>query len=62
MSARSIIVFSHAPLVDIIGNRDATGRVTKWAIKLLAFDINYEPRIAIKSQALADFIVERIEA
>jgi ribonuclease HI len=60
--AHSVTVVSHAPLSDIIGNRDATGRVAKWAIELMAHDINYEPRKAIKSQALADFIVEWTEA
>lgn len=31
------------PLLDIICNRDATGRVAKWAIELAAHEINYEP-------------------
>ena len=29
---------------DIINNRDATGRIAKWAIELLPFDITYKPR------------------
>ena len=53
---------SEVPLSDIINNRDATGRIAKWAIELLPFDITYEPRRAIKSQVLADFIAEWIEA
>ena len=31
------------PLNDIINNRDATGRIAKWAIELLPFDIIYKP-------------------
>ena len=30
----------------------------QWAIELSEFDIRYQPRSAIKSQALADFIAE----
>src|SRR3954463_5722654 len=51
-----IIVVSSAPLADIIQNREATGRIAKWATELGAYHIKYEPRTAIKSQALADFI------
>jgi hypothetical protein len=53
-----ITVVSKAPLKDIINNSDATGRVAKWGIKLASFDIGYKPRTAIKSQALAEFMVD----
>ena len=52
----SITVVSSAPLRDIIQNREAIGRIAKWAIELGAYDIKYELRTAIKSQALVDFI------
>ncbi len=55
-------VVSVAPLSSIINNADATGRVAKWGIELSAFDITYKPRDSIKSQALADFLVEWTEA
>src|SRR3954466_955700 len=58
----SITVASEVPLHDIINNRDATGRIAKWAIELLPFDIIYKPRRAIKSQVLADFVAEWTEA
>ena len=51
-----ITVVSSAPLGDIIQNREATGRVAKWAIELGPHDLKYMPRTAIKSQALVDFI------
>ena len=51
-----IIVVSSAPLGDIIQNREATGRVTKWAIELGPHGLKYVPRTAIKFQALVDFI------
>ena len=46
---------------DIINNCEATGRVAKWGIELAAFEIDYKPRTAIKSQALADFIADWTE-
>ena len=54
----SITVISSASLQDIIRNRDATGRVAKWAIEICVHNIKYEPRKAIKSHALADFLVD----
>ena len=53
---------SEVPLNDIINNRDAIGRIAKWAIELLPFEITYKPCRAIKSQVLADFVVEWTEA
>lgn len=38
-SDHSIIVISDAPLSEILNNRDAAGRVAKWAIELLPLDI-----------------------
>ena len=37
---------------------DAARRMVQWAVELSQFDINYRPRIAIKAQALADFVIE----
>ena len=37
---------------------EAVGQLIQWAIKLSEFDIRYQPRNAIKSQVLADFIAE----
>ena len=51
-------VVASTPLSDIILNRDATGRVAKWAVELGVHNITYEPRHAVKSQALADFFVD----
>src|ERR1041385_2562374 len=56
--AHLITVVSSAPLANIIGSRDATGRVAKWAIEIANHGIQYEPRTAIKSQALDDFLVD----
>ena len=37
---------------------EVAGRLIQWAIELSEFDIRYQPRNAIKAQALADFIAE----
>ena len=39
----STMVASKVTLNDIMNNRDATGRIAKWAIKLLPFEITYKP-------------------
>jgi hypothetical protein len=56
--AYHIIVPSSQPLKDIMSNREATGKVGKWAAELNEFTIDYVHRSSIQSQALADFIVE----
>jgi hypothetical protein len=38
-----------------------TGRILKWAVELRALNIDFSPRKAIKSQALADFMAELTE-
>jgi hypothetical protein len=44
-----ITVVRTTPLLEIIGCKDATGRVAKWAIELAAHTIQYKPRTTIKS-------------
>jgi hypothetical protein len=51
----SITVVTDYPLGDILWNQDATGRISKWAVKLGALNIDFKLRTAIKSQALVDF-------
>jgi ribonuclease HI len=53
-----IIVPSSQPLKDIMRNREATGRIGKWAQELNKFSIDYVHRSSIQSQALADFIAD----
>ena len=43
-SYHSIIVVSDAPLSEILNNRDAIGRVAKWAIELLPLDMSLSQR------------------
>ena len=53
-----ISVVTDVPLGDILHNRDATGRISKWAVELGALELKFMPRTAIKSQALVDFLAE----
>ena len=59
--AHTITVVSSSPLAEIIRNREATGRVAKWASELQPFGLSYAARTAIKSQALPDFIFDWME-
>nr|CAE05102.2 OSJNBa0009K15.22 [Oryza sativa Japonica Group] len=56
--AHRVTVVTSYPLGQILHNREGTGRVVKWAIELSEFDLRFEPRHAVKSQALADFVAE----
>jgi hypothetical protein len=56
-----IKVHTSSTLGKILNNREATGKITKWAIELSMYDIIYKPRIAIKAQALSDFVAKWIK-
>ena len=58
--SHEIKVPTSQPLGDILRNKEASGRIGKWAAELSQFDITYVPRTAIKSQALASFMVDWI--
>ncbi|GJW08637.1 reverse transcriptase domain-containing protein [Tanacetum coccineum] len=56
--AHPIIVVTDQPIKNILSNPEVTGRMQKWSIQLGEFGIHYRPRVSIKGQVLADFIVE----
>ncbi|XP_020684159.1 uncharacterized protein LOC110100821 [Dendrobium catenatum] len=56
--AHSIEVYTNLPLKSILQKPEASGRLVKWSVELDEFDIHYLLRPNIKSQALADFMVE----
>jgi len=56
-----VMVVTSFSLGDIVRNRDAAGRISKWALELMGHDIRYIPCTAIKSQALVDFVAEWTE-
>jgi hypothetical protein len=52
-----VTVVSPFPLGEIIQCREASGRIAKWAAELMGETISFAPRKAIKSQVLADFLL-----
>ncbi|XP_070026202.1 uncharacterized protein [Nicotiana sylvestris] len=53
-----IIVVTTYPLRNILHKHELSGRLAKWAIELSEYKIAYQPRTAIKSQVLADFVAD----
>jgi hypothetical protein len=53
-----VIMVSSFPLGEIVQNREASGRIAKWAVELMGETLSYAPRKAIKSQVLVDFLAE----
>jgi hypothetical protein len=45
-----IQVVAEAPISEIISNKDASGRIAKWAIELSPYTPQYEKKDTIKSQ------------
>jgi hypothetical protein len=56
--AHPVTVVSSFPLGEIICNPDTVGRITKCFMEHMGETLTYAPRKAIKSQILADFVVE----
>ncbi|XP_071909636.1 uncharacterized protein [Coffea arabica] len=56
--AHPISVRTDQPIRQILVRPETSGRLTKWAVELGEYDLSYEPRTAIKAQALADFLAE----
>ena len=53
-----INVLTGHPLKKAIYKLEAAGRFIQWAVELSEFGVRYRPRETVKTQALADFIVE----
>jgi ribonuclease HI len=56
-----IRVVAEAPISEIISNKDASGRIAKWAIELSPYTPQYDKRDTIKSQVLANFFIDWAE-
>ncbi|XP_073121627.1 uncharacterized protein [Henckelia pumila] len=53
-----ITVLMNSVVVRIMTQPDISGRLVKWTIELEEYDIDYQPRTAVKAQASSDFIAE----
>jgi hypothetical protein len=56
--AHRVVVVTFFPLRAILHNSNATGNIAKWVAELAEFQLDFQPRHSVKSQVLADFIVE----
>jgi hypothetical protein len=56
--AHRIKVLSAQPLEALFRNSEAIERIRKWATELNEFVVDFEHRVAIKSQALTDFVAD----
>jgi hypothetical protein len=54
--AHTIILLTNQSLNDIFDNRDSSGRISKWAMELSEYVVDFEKRSAIKLQILVDFV------
>jgi hypothetical protein len=56
--AFKVRVTSDRGLGELFRNPEASVRIAKWAAELSGYHINFEPRTAIKSQVLTDFVID----
>ena len=56
--AHPIVVLIDQPLKHILQRLKTSGRLLKWSIELSEFHLDFKPRMAIKGQALADFVTK----
>jgi hypothetical protein len=56
--AFKVWVTSDRGLGELFRNPEASVRIAKWAAELSGYHITFEPRTTIKSQVLADFIID----
>ena len=61
LESHLVTVVTSFSLGEVVQNRDAIGRIAKWALELMGQGISYAPEMAIKSQVLADFVIEWTE-
>ncbi|XP_025648121.1 uncharacterized protein [Arachis hypogaea] len=56
--AHPVTIRTNQAVKQVLQKSDLAGRMLAWSIELSQFDIKFEPRYAIKAQAMADFIAE----
>jgi hypothetical protein len=54
-----IRVITNQPLNDLFANREVSTRIVKWGAGPSEYIVDFERRSTIKSQVLADFVVDR---
>ncbi len=54
----TVIVMTNLPIRKVLKKPDVARRMVRWAVQLLEFNVQYEPRGPIKGQVYVDFVVE----
>ena len=52
------MILTNQALRSILHKPDLSGRMLRWAIELDGYRIKYQPKLAMKGQVMAYFIVE----
>ncbi|XP_034709724.1 uncharacterized protein LOC117932556 [Vitis riparia] len=55
--AHLVAVLTDQPLRNILHKPDLTGRMLQWAIELSEYGIELQPRLSMKDQVMADFVL-----
>ncbi|GAU30655.1 hypothetical protein TSUD_31270 [Trifolium subterraneum] len=58
LQSHQVVVKTDYPIKNVLRKPDLAERMVAWSVELSEFDITYIPRGPIKSQALADFVLE----
>ena len=53
-----ITILTTYPIKEMFQKLDLSRQLLKWVVELSEYEIRYKPKMAIKAQALADFITE----
>ncbi|KAG7600736.1 Ribonuclease H-like superfamily [Arabidopsis suecica] len=56
--SHTVVVLTTQPLRAILHSPSQSGRLAKWAIELSKYDIQFRARVSLKTQVLADFLIE----
>ncbi|XP_076928697.1 uncharacterized protein LOC143592736 [Bidens hawaiensis] len=59
--AHVVRILTNQPLQQVLSKPEVLGRLTKWAVELGDYALEYRPRTSIKGQVLADFLAETEE-
>ena len=56
--AHPVVVLTDQPLRNILHKSDLIGRMLQWTIELSEYGIEFQPRLSMKGQVMADFVLE----
>ena len=54
----TVVVMTDLSIRKVLQKPNVAGRMVRWAVEILEFDVQYKPRGPIKGQVYADFVLE----